>query len=164
MDWQIFLLFIMQGGIFFYVFVMLQRVRDHEVIKHNDERRQIHDLFSQYTNTTAVTSEKFMEKMAEIQTSHFEQLEKQSGKQLIILEKQTKDFMGVMSDFIAATRASQPLVPDTSLLDKFLETENSIEKEEIPEQNLEDMSRIPIVSGINVQFDGEEEIHPINID
>jgi len=108
----------------------------------------------------------FIEQVALMEKNHWEQLEKQSTKQLQILEKQTKDFIGVMGDFIEASKPIQPpppLVPDIHTLDKVLERENTIEKEELEEQSLDQIERIPMTDGIKVQFEGEELIHDINI-
>lgn len=108
----------------------------------------------------------YIEQLSKLEAEHWKQLEKQSTKQLQILEKQTKDFMQVMSDFIEASK--QPVPPPapvvhSDLLDKILEKENTIEKEEVEELNLDEIPRIPMTNGVNLQFDGEEQIHPINI-
>ena len=109
----------------------------------------------------------FMIQLADVEKKHWEQLEKQSSKQLQILEKQTKDFIGVMTEFIEASKppvAPPPLVADMTILDKVMERENTIEKEEKDENFLDEIQRIPMTgNNINVQFDGEEQIHPINI-
>lgn len=107
----------------------------------------------------------YIEQLSKLEQEHWKQLEKQSTKQLQILEKQTKDFMSVMSDFIEASKPASvpPPVVHSDLLDKILDKENTIEKEEVEEQNLEDIPRIPMTNGIGVQFEGDEEIHPINI-
>lgn len=105
----------------------------------------------------------YIEQLAKLEQKHWEQLEKQSTKQLQILEKQTKDFIQVMSDFIEASKQVPQPIPHADLLDRVLEKENTIEKEEVEEQNLDEIPRIPITNGVGVMFDGEEEIHPINI-
>ncbi len=105
----------------------------------------------------------YIEQLSKLEAEHWKQLEKQSTKQLQILEKQTKDFMSVMSDFIEASKPVAQPIAHPELLDKILERENTIEKEELEEQNLEDIPRIPMTNGIGVQFEGDEEIHPINI-
>lgn len=142
--------------LFLYIFKLLQD-------KGEKSKTDTDSIVKAYSDTVKEISTTFMEEIGKVQKAHFEQLEKQSSKQLVILEKQTKDFMGVMSDFIQASKPERELIRDTSMLDKILQTENSIEKEEIPEQNLEDIPRIPITQGVNVMFEGEEEIHPINI-
>lgn len=151
-----FLIVALQVGLFYYVYHRMDQTK-------TDDNDRNTEVVKMYADTVKDISTKFMEQTAYVQKSHFEQLEKQSSKQLTILEKQTKDFIGVMGDFIDANKEQQPLYRDTHLLDKVLERENSIEKEEIPEQNLEDIPRIPILDGVNVQFEGEEEILPINI-
>lgn len=105
----------------------------------------------------------FLKELATMEAKHWEQLEKQSGKQLQILEKQTKDFMEVMGNFIEATKQAKPADPIVQFLDKLPERENTIEKEEVEEQNLDEIPRIPLVDGLQIQMEGEEEVMPINI-
>lgn len=109
----------------------------------------------------------YIDELALLEQKHWEQLEKQSTKQLQILEKQTKDFMSVMGDFINVYKTTNPPpapVVHSDLLDKILDKENTIEKEETEELNLDEIPRIPMTNGIGVQFEGDEEIHPINIE
>src|SRR6267154_5434257 len=118
--------------------------------------RIVTDAFKEVTTS-------YIEQLSKLEQEHWKQLEKQSTKQLQILEKQTKDFMQVMSDFIAASKpVSQPVV-HSNVLDKVLSGENTIEKEEVEEHNLDEIDRIPMTNGINVQMEGQEEIMPINI-
>ena len=57
-----------------------------------------------------------------------------------------------------------PKEPFPDLLDNTRGLENTIEKEELEEQSLDDLPRIPMKQGgINLQFEGEEEIMPIDI-
>lgn len=106
----------------------------------------------------------YIEQLSKLEAEHWKQLEKQSAKQLVILEKQTKDFMGVMKDFIEASKpVPQPVPQVTELISNLPERENSIAKEEVEEQHLEDIQRIPLVDGVNVQFEGNDELFPINI-
>lgn len=109
-----------------------------------------------------VTS-KFIEELARVEKSHFEQLEKQSTKQLQILERQTKDFLKTMEVFIETTQPKQSDKVE-QFLDNLPAKENTIEKEQPEEFNLDEIPRIPMMgNNIGVQFDGDEEIHPINI-
>lgn len=122
--------------------------------------RIVTDAFKQVTTS-------YIEQLSKLEQEHWKQLEKQSTKQLQILEKQTKDFMQVMGNFIEASKpvpVPPPPVMHSDLLDKILDKENTIEKEEVEEQNLEDIPRIPMTNGINLMFDGDETIHPINIE
>lgn len=105
----------------------------------------------------------FIEELARVEKSHFEQLEKQSTKQLQILERQTKDFIGVMGDFIEASKPKEVSRVE-QFIERLPEKENTIEKEEPEEFNLDEIPRIPMMgNNVGVQFDGDEEIHPINI-
>ena len=94
---------------------------------------------------------------------HFKQLEKHSDKQLKLLERNTQQFLNKLGDIIetqkteSAKEAFEPIPLDTNSV------ENTIEKEEEKEVNLEDTNRIPIVEGVKIKFEDEEEVYPINI-
>lgn len=125
-----------------------------------DNTKEIVEILA--TSLKEVTN-KFIEEIARVEKSHFEQLEKQSSKQLQILERQTKDFIGVMGEFIEASRSKTPDKVE-QFVERLPQKENTIEKEEPEEFNLEDIPRIPMMgNNVGVQFDGDEEIHPINI-
>lgn len=133
-------------------------------MEHNDEVDRAHDLVDAYSKTIDKVVEKFIQKVADIERTHFEQLQKQSTRQLEILEKQSGDFIDALASLKQPAPEIKQLVSDPHVLDKIMETENSIEKEEIPEQNLDDINRIPLINNLNVQFEGEEEVHPIQIE
>lgn len=126
-----------------------------------DDKQDQFDIVRSYSDTVKEISVAFMQEIAGVEKNHFEQVEKQSTKQLQILEKQTKDFIGVMEKFIEASKPPKEKI--TELISNLPERENTIAKEEEEEKSLEDIERIPIVNGINVQFEGQEEILPINI-
>ncbi len=105
----------------------------------------------------------YIEQLSKLEAEHWKQVEKQSGKQLQILEKQTKDFIGVMEKFIESQRPVVANKEVTELISKLPDRENTIAKEEMEEKELDDIDRVPIVNGMNLQFEGEEEIMPINI-
>jgi hypothetical protein len=142
--------------VFSFVFYLLY-------IKTNIDQDKTNDIVKSYSDTVKEITTTFIEEIGKIEKSHFEQVEKQSTKQLQILERQTKDFIGVMETFIESQKPPAQPNQVVSFLDKLPERENTIEKEEIEEHSLEDIPRIPITDGIGVQFEGEEEIHPINI-
>lgn len=129
---------------------------------HEKDKERQNDILTSYSDTLKLVSTTFMEEIGEIERVHFQQVEKQSAKQLDILGKQTKDFLTAMTDFVEVSKPQPvPIVPD--LLDNS-RRENTIEKEETPEIPLDDMSRIPMVEGIKgVRFEDEEEIFPIDI-
>jgi uncharacterized protein (DUF885 family) len=100
----------------------------------------------------------FMQSLTEITKSHFEQLEKQSSRQLAILEKQTKNFLDAMTTFTIAMKEHpvQSVSPMPDLLDKT-ERKNTIEKEEPQEQFLDEIGRIPNILDMKVKLLDEEK-------
>lgn len=155
MDTFLFLIIIVQSIVYVLLFISLNK-RD----ERGDEKTS--KLLESHYMTLQTISSDFMAKLSEIQGKHFEQLEKQSGKQLTILEKQTKDFLKAITD-LAVTYQPKPPEITPHLLDNMEKIENSIEKEEVEEKGLDEIPRIPLVNGLNVQMEGEEEIFPINI-
>ena len=97
------------------------------------------------------TNNKFYEMAAKIQTEHFRQLESHSANLMAMVDKHSEDFMELL-------KKQEPTSITTDL-----PQENVIEKEDNSESPLEDVTNIPIKEGIQVQFEGEEEILPINI-
>ena len=98
-------------------------------------------------------SNKFMEQSAKIQTEHFKQLESHSANLMGMVDKHSEDFMKLLKE--------KPVLKE-GILD-FAPQENIIEKEDNPENPLEEITNIPIKEGIQIQFEGEEEILPVNI-
>lgn len=143
---------IIQSIVFLVVFFFIYK-------KDEDDKDRTGIIMQSYSDMIKDTTEKYVEELGKVHVSHFEQLEKQSTKQLQILERQTKDYMVGMTKLAEAMQpAPQPIVgPD--LLDKRQPVENTIEKEDIPDQSLADMPRFPL-DGVNIKFEGEEEIFP----
>ena len=91
----------------------------------------------------------------ESQEKHFQSLEKISKKDIVVLEKNNKEFLKTF----AAVFKKEPVV-----VESFKKSENTIEKEsEAEETNLVDMPRIPIVDGVKIKFEDENETQTINI-
>lgn len=145
-----------QAIAFLIVFWMLYK-KDGRDKEYNDII--LRNIFSMQRETTHT----FMEQISKIEKSHFETNEKQTGKQLKILEENTKHFLDAMTEFTIAMQPkpipiSQPL-PD--LLDKS-ERKNTIEDEAPKEYFLDEIARIPNINDMKVkildedQFLGEE--------
>lgn len=99
---------------------------------------------------------KFIEQSAKIQIEHFKQLESHTANLMGMMDKHAQDFMELLKE-----KKEEPILQKLSSLDS--PQENVIEKEDFQESPLEEVTNIPIKEGIQVQFDGEEEILPINI-
>lgn len=145
------------------------------------ENERINRILTSHTDLLGITTKTFMQEITKVQNEHYKQFqkthaeyqkqlqkqyatsEKQLAKQLTIIEKQTKSFMDGLSNVIEAMQPKpQPIIgPD--LLDKE-KIENTIEKEEIEEVGLDETNRIPLVPGLNVKFEGDEQIYPIQIE
>ena len=88
-------------------------------------------------------TEKFYDMVEKIQKTHFDNLEKHTNKILKLLaEKPAR---------VEEVKSLESVYP------------NEISKEEVGEDEFNENNVVPIVPGINLQFDGEEEIHPIEI-
>lgn len=153
MDIIILLDLLIESVVFLVVFFFIYQKNDRDQV-------QTGVIMQQYSTMLKDTTEKFIQELSKVQINHFNNLERTSTKQLQILERQTKDYMKGITDLAEALKPTPAPIVGPDLLDKVVHTENTIEKEEIPEQSLEDMSRIPLVDGINFQFEGEEEIIP----
>ena len=119
------------------------------------------------TNTNETNNQsigKFMESVSSIQIEHFRDLEKTSDKQLRLMEGHFTDFMkhlkdteemlisGNINNYYGAKNPQQAKDIITS------EVENAIEKKETDEIPITDEMRIPIIDGVKVKFEDEEEI------
>lgn len=102
------------------------------------------------------TNNKFMEQCAKIQMEHFKQLDKHSANWMGAMGEQADKFVDLLKE-----KKPEPVVE--KLTGDFAPVENIIEKEDNTENPLEEITNIPIKEGIQVQFDGEEEIIPISI-
>lgn len=143
-----------QAGVFLYVFRMLERKENVD----DNRDRNFYNLIQSNTNT-------FIEQLTAVEKSHFEQVEKQSTKQLTILEKQTKDFLNTIATITETMQEKpQPLPqPMPDLLDKT-SRENTIEEEQPKDYFLDEISRIPNINEMNVKFIDNEQILGDDID
>lgn len=101
----------------------------------------------------------FMEQIAKIEKAHFETNERQTGKQLKILEENTKHFLAAMTEFTIAMQPKPvPLPhPTPDLLDKS-ERKNTIEDEQPKEYFLDEIARIPNIGDMKVKFLDEDSL------
>lgn len=140
-----------QAIAFLIVFWMLYKKDGRD--KENNELI-LRNIFSMQRETT----HSFMEQIAKIEKSHFETIEKQTGKQAKLLEENTKHFLDAMTTFTIAMQPkpmplSQP-IPD--LLDKS-ERKNTIEDEAPKEYFLDEIARIPNIGDVKVKLLDEEQ-------
>ena len=134
-------LLIFLGIIFFFLYRKDRQDRD-------DTKNTI-DLFNQTVKNVLdqveSNTEKFYEMTTKMQIKHFENLEKHTGKLLKILEQKPATIV-------------KEMVRPLSDIDS-----NEISNAELREDPFSEDNRIPMVPGLKIQFDGEEEIHPVNI-
>lgn len=150
MEYILFFDITVQAIAFLIVFWMLYK---------KDEKDKEHSelLLRNSFSTQKETTQTFMEQIAKIEKIHFETNEKQTGKQLKILEENTRHFLSAMTEFTIAMQPkpvplSQP-VPD--LLDKT-ERKNTIEEEQPKEYFLDEISRIPNINDMKVKILDED--------
>lgn len=128
--------------------------RHQERIKLSDEKQAeslkfLNNILRNVLDQIESNTEKFYEVVGEMQVKYFETLEKQSAR-----------FMGLLE---AKKNFTEPPLDETpKKLDDF--NRNDISKEELRDDPLSEENRVPIVSGLKVQFEGEEIIHPVNIE
>jgi hypothetical protein len=103
---------------------------------------------------------KFVEFASKIEMEHFKQLEKQSASMRNSMELQTiKQFEAMDKQ----TKALVEILKPTGSLDS-VPTENTIEEEDtVEDSQLEEMPPMDM-QGVNLKFEGEEQILPINIE
>lgn len=108
------------------------------------------------------TQNKFVDMAAKIEMAHFKQVEKLNDKHARLFEKTTDKFLKIMEERPKIEKSIlQELEEKVSRLSP--EETNSIEKEEDNENPLSDFPNMPMKEGVNLQFEGEEEIYPIEI-
>ena len=107
---------------------------------------------------------KLYEAVAKMQVEYFKSLRECSHKSDLLLDKNNREFLKV---FAQVFRKDIPTGSVKKVEEEKIEdsVENAIEavtgEEEI---NLTDTPRIPIVEGVKMKFEDEEEIYPMNID
>lgn len=102
---------------------------------------------------------KYLEALEKGQIKYYDSLEKGLQKSNNLLDKNNKEFLKVFAQVFR--KDIQVEAPKVLEADKV---ENSIENAAQPEEILlTDTPRIPIVEGVNMKFEDEEEVYPMNI-
>lgn len=105
-------------------------------------------------------NEKLYESVEKTQDRYFSSLEKNLQKSNILLEKNNKEFLKVFAQvFKKETKTELPKEIEADKIENTIE--NAFEPEEVL---LSETPRIPIVEGVKMKFEDEEEIYPMNID
>ena len=123
------------------------------------DRTQETQILNDVLSSIVSGNEKLYETVEKMQVKYFDSLEKFTQKSDAIQVKSNKEFLKV---FAQVFKKNIPVeVP------KVLEANtivNSIEDASEPEEILlTDIPRIPIVEGVNIKFEDENESMPINI-
>jgi hypothetical protein len=108
-----------------------------------DKKRE-EEMYLNSLDQIDANTEKFYDMVGKMQIKHFENLEKHTAKFLKLLENrpvQVKEEVRKLESI------------DT----------NDI-SEEVTEDPFTEENHIPIMKGMNIQFEGEESIHPVNIE
>jgi hypothetical protein len=93
------------------------------------------------------------------QVEYFESLEKYFQKSSMLLDRSNREFLRVFREVF-----KKDIPKETPKVLEANQVENSIEKVSGPEEiNLTDIPRIPIVDGVKIKFEDEEETFPMNI-
>jgi|SRR6185369_8945325 len=98
------------------------------------------------------TNGKFYDVVKEMQIEHFATLEKTSAKQLAQMDKQQKELLKFFKEETVVNQVVPPA-----------EAENDIDKNEDPEIAITEAMKIPIVDGMKVKFEDEEDISSVSI-
>lgn len=107
------------------------------------------------------TTNKFYDAIAKTNIEHFKQLVKQSDKQSHLFEKSTERIL----EFISNREEKQRVQLEMSKISGLDASEpNGIEKEEGLENPLADFPMDFLKDVKNIQFEGEEEIFPVNLE
>lgn len=131
---MIYALLIFLGIVFFFLYR-----------KDRQDRKREEDLYLNSLDQINANTEKFYETVGKMQIKHFENLEKHTSKLLKLLENKPAQ-----------------VKQEVRRLDE-LDT-NSIAEERVQEDPFTEDNHIPMVQGLNLQFEGEETVHPINIE
>ena len=99
-------------------------------------------------------NEKMFKAIADVEKKHFEELQETSTKQFEVFMKHL--------DYLDSPK---PLYPQSDPFTESINKEaNPIEEKQEEDIPLGEMPRIPIVQGVNVRFEDDEESYPINIE
>ena len=115
----------------------------------------VYKVFKYREDKESATLSNLFEHLEKSQNKYYDSLEKISKRDIAILEKNNKEFLKTF----AAVFKKEPVV-----VESFNKSENTIEKEsEAEETNLVDLPRIPIVDGVKIKFEDEDETQTMNI-
>ena len=113
--------------------------------KDRQDRVREENMFKNTLDQIESNTEKFYDTVGKMQIKHFENLEKHTAKLLKLLENRPVQ-----------------IKEEVRKLDSI--DTNNISEERIEEDPFTEENHIPIVQGLNIQFEGDETIHPINIE
>jgi hypothetical protein len=108
-------------------------------------------------------NKKLYETIEKTQIKYFDSFEKGIQKQNALLEKNDREFLKVFAEVFKKSEVKSK-VEEISKPFEADKVENSIENASQPEDVLlSDMPRVPIVDGVKIKFEDEEEVYPMNI-
>jgi len=146
-------------GVLYFIWDTKKKDRTQETQIINDVLSSIKGGNEKLYETIEKIQIKHAETLEKIQVKYFDSLEKNLQKSNILLDKQNKEFLKVFAQvFKKDIKLEVPKVLEADSV------ENSIENASEPEEiMLSDTPRIPIVEGVNIKFEDENESMPINI-
>ena len=115
----------------------------------------VYKVFKYREDKESATLSNLFEHLEKSQNKYYESLKEISKKDIAILEKNNKEVLKTFASVFKKEKVVDPVYPTG---------ENTIENEtEAQETNLMDMPRIPIVDGVKIKFEDENESQTINI-
>jgi hypothetical protein len=139
-------------------FVWDQRKKDR--LQETETLSSFNETLSNVLTFIVDENKKLYETIEKIQVSYFESLEKHSQKSNTLLDKNNKEFLKVFAQvFKKDIKIETPKKIEADAVENSIE--NAAQNEEI---NLGDIPRIPIVDGVKIKFEDEEETQTMNID
>lgn len=160
------LIIIVQGIVFISILLYIYLDSKDRQSNNLSNGKQVEDIASTYIIEIAKVYKQAIEDIRKLDEKHFKQLDTSSVKQIALIDKQYQKALLTIERVVETMTPKPPEIPSPHLLDNFAKIENTIEKEELPEQELDEVERIPMIKNgnLNVQFEGEEQILPIQID
>lgn len=145
-------LLVFLGIIFFFLYKKDREDKESNLQRERDAQEKYDETIKLFDNTVRnvldqveANTEKFYEMTAKMQIKHFENLEKHTGKLLKLLENKPVQIRETVTKL------------------ESIES-NDISKEQIHEDPFSEDNHVPIVPGLKVQFEGEEVVHPLDIE
>lgn len=121
--------------------------------------KSVTETMASMVGQTQATNRTFLEQISSLQLDHFEQLQQQQAQQLDLVMHMSEQIFDHFETMKELDRPIAPVAPGPDLLQ-----ENDIEKKTPEDISLTDMPRIPIVDGVNIKFEDEEESYAMNIE